>query len=267
MRAPVWLPTLGLTSAMLLAGPISAQDGGIDDVPLVCGATLTELGSCFGDTAAWCTQPNNGGQSPTAPVESTDCAALGARCTQHGFIGAWCTADDGETCAIATDDGTAQLRCGNGSEGPGPGCALNGGCVDDAPACTIGAPASCDGSDLILGCSNARQALLLRCASACEGAPPRCVGEPEGAVCRDEVAICADGLTCLGDGEHGYGRCTADGPLAAVDGGDSTWAPEEPGSGCRCVRPASADGAPWGLLALLGLVLGRCRHRTAGRAA
>jgi MYXO-CTERM domain-containing protein len=259
MRRRVCLlgPALSLC-AMSVALPGSAQDGGTPDVPLVCGPDLTEHGACFGDVAAFCSAPNDSGQSATAPVRSTDCGALGARCFEQSAIGAWCLADDGATCALASDEGTAQLLCGDANQGPGPGCSLTDGCVTDAPACERDAPVTCAGRDLVLGCSEARQALILRCASTCEGDPPGCTAEPEGALCREGVAACAEGLACLGDGTFGYGRCAAPGPLASVDGGESTWAPEEPGGGCRCTSVPSSGGPA---LAALGVLVAAVYRR------
>lgn len=238
IRWGVGLVFAGIVTPVGWRDSARAQDGG-PAPPLVCGASLTEEGACFGDTAAWCSQPNLAGEAPNAIVLSFPCPEVGGICVEHPAVGAWCRVTDGDTCAVHAATGLAQLICGDGSAGPGPGCDVELGCVNDAPSCTSDDVPACAGPNLVVGCSETGQALFLACPEGC--ADDACEGLQAGSLCDDDILRCDTDLMCVGAGAgEGFGRCAASdaGPPPEVP--PSTAPPTEP-SGCRCVGETTGD--------------------------
>lgn len=223
-----------------------AQDGG---VPIVCGA-LDDEGACFGETAAWCSGPNDDGQGAALDTQAFDCASHGATCVDVGGVGAWCVAPLGSACALDGETRVAQLGCGVGQLDLALGCDLEEGCRAASVPCPPVGATSCAGDTLVLSCAEFGQPLVVRCAGTCsEG---RCLDQPEGSLCDVERLACAEGLTCAAS------RCVA--PVVDEPTGEEPdrRAPFESG-GCVCVTSSSMSETP--LAALVGALLAAWRGR------
>lgn len=229
-------------------------DGG--PVPLRCGSELTDEGACFGEVAAWCDEPNAGGDAPDAGVTSVDCAALtlddeaiGGRCVEPAGSGATCGVGEAAPCALPGEDGVVQLAClAGGALDPSAACDLDVGCTSGS-ACAATSP-SCDGDRLQLACAPFGQALVVDCAALggrCEAGA--CVDVAEGGRCGASLT-CLDGLSCVGD-EGGLGTCLPEGaPVEPVD----PPAEDPPPPPASCSAAHGSRVAPVGL-ALFGIVV------------
>jgi len=225
----------------------AAQDGG---VPIVCGA-LDDEGACFGETAAWCSGPNDDGQGAALDTRAFDCASHDATCVEVGGVGAWCVAPLGSPCALDGETRVAQLGCGALQLDLALGCDLEEGCRAASVPCPPAGATSCAGDTLVLSCAAFGQPLVVRCTGVCsEG---RCLDQGEGSLCDAERLSCAEGLTCSAGA-----RCVVpvvDEPSAEEP---DRRAPFESG-GCKCVASSSTGlGAAW---PLVGVFLATCRGR------
>lgn len=219
------------------AGAASAQDAG---VPVVCGA-LDDEGACFGETAGWCSGPNENGEGAALDTRAFDCAAHGATCVDVGGIGAWCVAPAGAACALDGETRVAQLACGSGQLDLALGCDLEEGCRAASVPCPPAGSTACANDTLVLSCASFGQPLMARCLGAC--ADGRCVDQPVDAICDDVRLTCAEGLTC-GANAH----CEALVVDEPSDEEPDRRAPFETG-GCRTTGSPSTTFA-------LGLLLG-----------
>lgn len=247
------------TAAMLASTSPLAQGADGGPAPSRCGADLTDQGACYGDVAAWCEEPNAGGEAPDGRVRTLDCAALtldeedvGAGCLQLPGLRATCGVPEGASCALPGEGGVVQLACvSGGALDTGATCDLDRGCVA-GPPCS-GSQPSCAGALLQLACAPFGQALVVDCGALggrCEA--DACVDVEEGGRCGAELR-CADGLECIGD-EGGLGTCLREGaPVTPVEPPEEE--PPPPPASCAGIRPLGA--LPFGWLALTALVFSR----------
>lgn len=144
----------------------------------------------------------------------------------------------GTTCDDCTvcERGACVARCAGDSCGAGQECAADGRCVDTGcAALTCGADEVCRGG---------------ACVDACQGAV--C---PDGQVCQ--------GGACVPSGTPGVDGgviVLPDGAIVGFDGGPGGGRDRPRGCSCRAAG-VGGGGAPWALLALLGIVIARRRAR------
>jgi uncharacterized protein (TIGR03382 family) len=252
---------LGLT----LSGAALAQTDAGPGAPAVCGA-LTDEGSCFGQTAAWCSQPNDLQENSDADTVVVDCAELDASCVLVPGFGAWCAVEAGERSLIADGARASALACmsspgvvADGACSVGGGCLATGSCTPPGPAPFVPA---CVGDVLHVACSVWGQPVVVDCAAGASGTcgDGRCLDQPADSPCDGAQLLCASGLECVGPvadaGPAAIGSCVAPGTPAEVVPAPEPADPPPVASGCAAASPGGI--AP---LLLLFCAVGGLRRR------
>ena len=162
-----------LTALVFIPAAASAQE-----MPQTCteANVLTLEGECQGTDAVFCSDPMN---PDTAEVVTYPCGDLLADgsvvggCDVIDGWGSWCVYDEGESCAFSAGDGSVFMACGSDDGGLDTtmACSYSEGCVSGSSACTPPAEgqtyaSTCEGDNLVFGCTAYGQKILADCTDA-----------------------------------------------------------------------------------------------------